>query len=101
MFKPAFGELNNLYVKGFPLDTTEDELLEQFKQFGLVKNISIVTGKGFGYISYENSTQAEDAIIAMRSQSFKGGFLTVELYESKQKSGPAESKEAESKEDYY
>ena len=29
--KPVSGELNNLFVKGFPVDTTEDELLEEFK----------------------------------------------------------------------
>lgn len=39
--KPVSGELNNLFVKGFPADTTEDELLEEFKQFGLVKTINI------------------------------------------------------------
>ena len=54
--KPVSGELNNLFVKGFPSDTTEDELLEEFKHFGLVKNISIVQGKGFGFVSFENST---------------------------------------------
>lgn len=56
VFKPAFGELNNLYVRGFPIDTTEDELLEEFKQYGLVKNISIVSGKGFGYVTFETPT---------------------------------------------
>ena len=55
-----------MFVKGFPGDTTEDELLEEFKHFGLVKNISIVPGKGFGFLSFETSTQAEDAIIGMR-----------------------------------
>lgn len=54
--KPVAGDLNNLFIKGFPGDTSEDELLEEFKHFGLVKNISIVPGKGFGFISFENST---------------------------------------------
>ena len=81
--KPVSGELNNLFVKGFPSDTTEDELLEEFKHFGLVKNISIVQGKGFGFVSFENSTQAEDAIIGMRDKAFKGGYLTIEVYENK------------------
>lgn len=72
-----------MFVKGFPNDTTEDELLEEFKHFGLVKNISIAPGKGFGFISFENCTQAEDAIIGMRDWIFKGGFLTIELYENK------------------
>jgi len=54
--KPVAGELNSLFIKGFPADTTEDELLEEFKHFGLVKNVSIVPGKGFGFISFENST---------------------------------------------
>ena len=72
-----------MFIKGFSSDTTEDELLEEFKHFGLVKNISIVPGKGYALISFENASQAEDAIIGMRDKVFKGGFLTIEVYENK------------------
>lgn len=81
--KPVSGELNNLFVKGFPADTTEDELLEEFKSFGLVKTITIAQGKGFGYVSFENVSQAEDAIIGMRDKLFKGQYISVEVYENK------------------
>lgn len=33
----------NLYVKNFPLDTTEDELKEFFSRFGEVKNVKIAS----------------------------------------------------------
>lgn len=81
--KPVVGDMNTLFIKGFPSDTTEDELLEEFKHFGLVKNLSTVPGKGFGFVSFENSSQAEDAIIGMRDRIFKGNFLIIDLYENK------------------
>jgi len=73
-----------LFVWGFPVTTTEDELLEEFKQYGLVKNLSIIPGKGFGIVSFETPQQAEEAIISLRDKPFKNVFLTIEVYENKQ-----------------
>jgi len=42
-----------LFVNHIPLDVTEEELQEEFKQFGLVKSCTIVPGKGFGYVSFD------------------------------------------------
>lgn len=49
----------------------------------MIKSISVVKGKGFGYVCFENSQQAEEAIIGMRTKPFKGQILEVDLYESK------------------
>jgi RNA recognition motif-containing protein len=77
------GELNNLFVRGFPLDTSEDELLEEFKQYGLVKNISVIPGKGYAIISFDSPLHAEDAIIGLRDRLFKGQLLQIDVYENK------------------
>jgi RNA recognition motif-containing protein len=77
------GDLNNLFVKGFPEDTTEEELHEAFQSFGIIKSLSVVKGRGFGYVSFETPLQAEDAIIGMRERPFKGKTLVIEVYENK------------------
>lgn len=47
--------------------------------------IQVIKGKCMGYISFENSSQAETAIIEMGKTLFKGKKLTIELYKPKEK----------------
>lgn len=79
--------MNALFVRGIPSDATEDELLEEFKQYGLVKSLSIASGKGFGYVLFDTCTQAENAIIGTRDWLFKGSQLSLELYVDKHSKG--------------
>jgi RNA recognition motif-containing protein len=65
-FKPKSGDLNCLFVKGFPEDTSDEEFVEEFKQYGLVEQFYIVPGKDFGFVSFSKPSQAEDAIIKSR-----------------------------------
>jgi polyadenylate-binding protein len=57
---------NNVYVKGFPVEYTEEMLEDLFKEFGKVQNAAIMrdgTGvsKGFGFVCFEDSASAEKA----------------------------------------
>ena len=57
---------NNVYVKGFPVDYSDDNLIDLFKEFGKIQNVAIMrdgTGisKGFGFVCFEDSSSAEKA----------------------------------------
>eukprot|EP00347_Sterkiella_histriomuscorum_P011819 403370981 len=99
----------NLYVKNFPLETTEAELKEYFQRFGDVNNVKIMrkskpqTQKsddqvqkeddnkleqlpeslGFGFVSYTSAESAAKAKLEAKTQLFKDRLLIVCQYESK------------------
>jgi polyadenylate-binding protein len=95
--KKAF---NNVYVKGFPVEWTEENLEDLFKTFGKIQNVAIMrdgTGvsKGFGFVCFEDSTSAEKATQHYQRHETKDeaadealGFKVSELYvrEAKKKS---------------
>jgi polyadenylate-binding protein len=61
--KKAF---NNVYVKGFPTDYTDENLEDIFKEFGKIQNVAIMRdgnglSKGFGFVCFEDSSAAEKA----------------------------------------
>lgn len=80
------GEYNNLYVKGFPVGTTENELIDEFGKYGLVKKVFVKPGKDFGFVQFSDYKEAEKCMIESRKNTFRGYKLTIELYEkSKQR----------------
>src|SRR5690606_26764685 len=58
----------NLFVAGLPYDLDDDELMEIFEKFGVVKSAKVAmdkeTGKsrGFGFVDMQNDDEARDAI---------------------------------------
>jgi polyadenylate-binding protein len=94
----------NLYVKNFPLDTTEEELKEFFAKFGEVHNVRIMKAKkteesksssaessgaappeslGFGFVSYTQTESAARAKLETKNVPFKGVLLYVNQFETK------------------
>ncbi len=73
----------NLYVGNMSYDTTEEELLTAFGQFGEVANVSLIkdrfTGRsrGFGFVEMPNATEAQAAIEGLNGQDFQERRLTV------------------------
>ncbi len=64
---------NNLYVKGFKEDMTEDRLKETFSQHGEVTSISIPdASKRFGYVCFKTEEQALAAITALDGKANDG-----------------------------
>lgn len=35
------GDLNYIFIKDFPQETSEDEVISEFEQFGVITNFSI------------------------------------------------------------
>jgi RNA recognition motif-containing protein len=70
-----------LYVGNLPYDTTEDQLIDVFSEYGEVVSAQIMIdretnrSRGFGFI--EMRTGAQEAIEALNGQDFHGRSLTV------------------------
>lgn len=71
----------NLYVGNLPFDTTSDDLVQAFGQFGTVVKAQIISdretgrSRGFGFV--EMSDGADAAIQGMNGADFGGRKLTV------------------------
>jgi RNA recognition motif-containing protein len=70
-----------LYVGNLTYDTTEDNLVELFSEFGEVLSAQIIIdrdtnrSKGFGFVEMANG--ADEAATALNGQDFRGRNLTV------------------------
>ena len=70
-----------LYVGNLTYDTTEENLVELFSEYGEVLSAQIIIdrdtnrSKGFGFV--EMTDGAEEAINALNGQNYKGRNLTV------------------------
>lgn len=77
--KPKF---NNLYVKSFPPETTDETLREMFQEFGeIISCVVSVDGdgksKGFGFVCFKDPDNAEAAVKAMHGKETNGRVLYV------------------------
>src|SRR5437868_1103169 len=70
-----------LYVGNLPYNTTNDELVEAFSQYGSVSSAQVMMdrdtnrSRGFGFV--EMGDGAEQAIAALNGAEFQGRTLTV------------------------
>jgi RNA recognition motif-containing protein len=71
----------SLYVGNLSFQTTADDLVEAFSQFGPVTRAQVVadreTGRSRGFGFVEMSEGGEDAIAALNGALFQGRSLTV------------------------
>ncbi|CAM9864680.1 unnamed protein product [Chrysoparadoxa australica] len=61
--------LKSLYVKNIPSDCTEKDLRSTFEEFGPLVSVSIVTGRGFGFVNFADSETAS-AVLAAADRDF-------------------------------
>lgn len=72
-----------LYVGGLPYSTSNDELKAHFSGAGEVSSATIIMdkmsgrSKGFGFVEFENDSEAEAAISMFDGKDFGGRKLTV------------------------
>lgn len=73
----------NIYVGNLPYDTTGDDLVELFQQYGTVTSGQVIIDKfsgrsrGFGFVEMSNDQEADAAIAGLNGQPFAGRPLTV------------------------
>ncbi len=69
---------NRLYVGNLAYSITDDQLKELFTEYGEVKSVNIITGKGFGFVEMDSNDQAEAAKEALNGTEFEGRTLRID-----------------------
>ena len=73
----------SVYIGNLPYDTTEEQVVDLFKQFGEVNRAALVkdreTGRprGFGFVEMPNDDEARKAIEELSGKEYEGRPLTV------------------------
>ena len=73
----------NLYVGNLPYRMTEDQLRQEFEQYGQVTSCTIITdkatgqSKGFGFLEMPSREEAEAAITGLNGREVQGRRLNV------------------------
>lgn len=73
----------NIYVGNLDFKLSEQELIDLFSEFGEVESARIITdkysgrSKGFGFVTMEDSAEANEAIEALNGREVNSRPLTV------------------------
>jgi RNA recognition motif-containing protein len=84
-----------LFVGNLPYDATEEDIRAHFSTAGTVLNVFVPldreTGRkrGFAFVEFNNSTEAQEAIRLFNSQPFKGRPLAVNEARAKEARPPS------------
>jgi RNA recognition motif-containing protein len=69
---------SKLYVGNLSFSVTKEQLEELFSNYGEVRQVNIIEGRGFGFVEMSNSSEAEKAREALNGSDFKGRSLKVD-----------------------
>jgi RNA recognition motif-containing protein len=74
---------NKLFVGGLAWATTDDSLRAAFERFGAVEEARVVTdretgrSRGFGFVTFQQGSDAEQALSSMNGQTLDGRTISV------------------------
>ncbi len=71
-------EGKKLYVGNLDYSVTKDELSELFAEFGEVVEVTIIDGKGFGFVEMSAPAEAENAMSDLNGKDLKGRSMKVD-----------------------
>ena len=69
---------NKLYVGNLSYQTGEEKLREVFSAYGTVSSITIIEGKGFGFVEMESGEAAQAAKDALNGTELDGRNIKVD-----------------------
>ncbi len=69
---------SKLYVGNLSYSVTNDQLEELFGQYGTLKQVNLIGGKGFAFVEMSNPAEAEKAKEALNGQDFQGRTLRID-----------------------
>lgn len=70
-------ETNKLYVGNLKYSATIEDLAGLFKEYGDVKEVKIIEGKGFGFVELSTPEEAREAKEELNGTEFMGRTLRV------------------------
>lgn len=79
---------SKLYVGNLSYQTTEETLKGAFGAHGQVVSVSIIPGKGFGFIEMDSPESAQKAKDALNNAEIDGRNLKVDEARPKSEGGP-------------
>ena len=69
---------SKLYVGNLSYTVTNEQLGELFADYGEVKQVNIIEGRGFGFVEMSSPSDAEKAKEALDGADFKGRNLKID-----------------------
>jgi len=68
-----------LYLGKLPPNTRSEDVKGMFEKYGTITDVRVMTDKGFGFVEYESSRDAEDAVAELNGKSMDGSPMVVEF----------------------
>ena len=69
---------SKLYVGNLSYSTTNEQLKELFSNYGEVKEVNIIEGRGFGFVEMSSPAEAEKAKEALNGSDLEGRTLNID-----------------------
>ena len=69
---------SKLYVGNLSYSVTSQQLEEMFANYGKVKEVKIIEGKGFAFVEMSTPAEAEAAKDGLNNKDFSGRTLRVD-----------------------
>jgi RNA recognition motif-containing protein len=69
---------SKLYVGNLNYSVTNEELAELFSDYGEVREVNVIEGRGFGFVEMSNPAEAEKAKEALDGSDFEGRTLKID-----------------------
>jgi len=69
---------SKLYVGNLGYSVTNEQLEELFRNYGEVRQVNIIEGRGFGFVEMSSTSEAEKAKEALDGSDFEGRALKVD-----------------------
>lgn len=69
---------SKMYVGNLSYQVTEEQLAELFRNYGQVSNVSIIAGRGFGFVEMASPEEATQAQEALNDTEFQGRALKID-----------------------
>ncbi|UCF00876.1 MAG: RNA-binding protein [Deltaproteobacteria bacterium] len=69
---------SKLYVGNLSYSVVNDDLQELFSNYGIVEEVKVIEGKGFGFVEMSTQAEAEKAKEALSGFDLKGRTLRVD-----------------------
>jgi RNA recognition motif-containing protein len=69
---------SKLYVGNLSYSVTNEQLQELFSNYGEVKQVTLIEGRGYGFVEMSSPSEAEKAKEALNGTDFEGRTLKVD-----------------------